>query len=99
VQPKISSGQRNAVRAAQQYIEVMAFSRSGLIDQLEYDGFSTQDATYAVDNLRVDWNRQAARSAAQYLEVMSFSLSGLIEQLEYDGYTSAQAQYGANAVY
>ncbi|AYA27548.1 hypothetical protein C6369_001370 [Rhodococcus rhodochrous] len=99
VQSQVSSGQRNAVRAAQQYIEVMAFSRSGLIDQLEYDGFSTEDARYAVDGLQVDWNRQAARSAAQYLEVMSFSLWGLIEQLEYDGYTTAQAQYGANAVY
>ncbi|MFD3810377.1 Ltp family lipoprotein [Rhodococcus sp. NPDC058639] len=75
------------------------FSRSGLIYHLEYEGFSTEDATYAVDRLGVDWNRQAARSAEQYLEMTSFSLSGLIEQLEYEGYTRAEAGYGANAAY
>ena len=76
-----------------------AFSRSGLIEQLEYEGFSTEDATYAVDNLNADWNKQAALSAEQYLEMTSFSRSGLIEQLEYEGFTSAQAEYGDNAVY
>lgn len=97
--PQISSGQRNAVRSAQQYIDMTAFSRSGLIEQLEYEDFSTEDATYAVDSLNVDWNKQAALSAEQYLEMTSFSLSGLIEQLEYEGFTSAQAAYGANAAY
>jgi hypothetical protein len=75
------------------------FSRSGLIDQLEYEGFSTADATYAVDSLTVNWNEQAALSAKQYLEMTPFSKSGLIEQLEYEGFTSAQAEYGANAAY
>ena len=40
------------------------FSRSGLIDQLKYEGFSTEDATVAVDSITVDWNEQAARKAA-----------------------------------
>ncbi|WP_240954918.1 Ltp family lipoprotein [Rhodococcus sp. 105337] len=78
---------------------MMPFSRSGLINQLEYEGFSTADATYAVDRLDVDWDRQAKRSAEQYLDMTSFSLSGLVEQLEYEGYTRAQAEYGANAAY
>jgi hypothetical protein len=99
VRPQISSSQRNAVRSAQQYIDMSPFSRSGLIDQLEFEGFSTADATYAVDSLTVDWNEQAALSAQQYLEMTSFSKSGLIEQLEFEGFTSAQAEYGANAAY
>lgn len=97
--PQVSSSQRNAVRSAQQYLEFSAFSRSGLIDQLEYEDFSTEDATYAVDSLDADWNEQAARSAEQYLDFTSFSKSGLIDQLVYEGYTYAQAEFGANSVY
>ncbi|SEL70255.1 Ltp family lipoprotein [Rhodococcus maanshanensis] len=97
--PQISSSQRNAVRSAQQYLDYSAFSRSGLIEQLEYEGFSTGDATYAVDSVNADWNEQAARSAEQYLDYTSFSKSGLIDQLVYEGYTYAQAEYGANAGY
>ncbi|WP_370654867.1 Ltp family lipoprotein [Prescottella sp. R16] len=97
--PQLSSGQRNAVWSAQQYLESAAFSRSGLIGQLEYDGFSTAEATYGVDSWIVDWNEQATLSARQYLGTMPFSQRGLIEQLQYDGFTSAQAQYGVNAAY
>ena len=74
----------------------MAFSRSGLITQLEFEGFSTQDATYGTDSLNTDWNEQAAKKAASYLETMSFSRSGLITQLEFEGFTPAQAEYGVS---
>ncbi|MGW4481036.1 Ltp family lipoprotein [Rhodococcus triatomae] len=97
--PQISSSQRNAVRSAQDYLDYAAFSRSGLIDQLEFEGFSTEDATYAVDSVNADWNEQAARSAEQYLDYTSFSKSGLIDQLVFEGYTYAQAEYGADAAY
>ncbi|WP_040796802.1 Ltp family lipoprotein [Nocardia higoensis] len=96
---QLSPGQQNAVQSAQQYLEISAFSRSGLIDQLEYEGYSTDDATSAVDSLNVDWNEQAAKSAKEYLELTSFSRSGLIDQLVYEGFTYAQAEYGVNAVY
>ncbi|WP_329604319.1 Ltp family lipoprotein [Mycolicibacterium fortuitum] len=48
--------QRNAVRTAKSYLSYTAFSRKGLIQQLEYEGFSTVDATFAVDSIAVDWN-------------------------------------------
>lgn len=95
----ITSSQRNAIQSAQQYLDYTAFSRSGLIHQLEFDHFSTADATFAVDSLTADWNEQAAKSAKQYLDYTSFSRSGLIDQLVYDGFTRAQAEYGANASY
>ncbi|PPJ36341.1 hypothetical protein C5E45_20010 [Nocardia nova] len=94
-----SSGQRNATQSAKQYLELSGFSRSGLIEQLEYEGYSTEDAAAAVDSLNVDWNEQAVRCAKQYLELTSFSRSGLIDQLVYEGFTHAQAEYGANAAY
>lgn len=93
-----SVSQRNARRSASQYLDFTAFSRSGLIGQLEFEGYSTADATYAVDSLDVDWNEQAAKSAAQYLEFSAFSRSGLIDQLVFEGYTREQAEYGVNAV-
>ena len=77
----------------------MAFSYSGLIEQLEYEGFSTAEATYAADHCGADWNEQAYKSAVSYLQFMSFSKSGLIEQLEYEGFTYEQAVYGVNKAY
>jgi hypothetical protein len=89
--------QSNAVSAAADYLNVSSFSRLGLIDQLEYADFSTEDATFAVDNVTVDWSEQAAKAAKDYLNVSSFSRGGLIDQLEYAKFTPAQATYGANA--
>jgi type IV secretory pathway VirB10-like protein len=88
--------QRNAFRSAESYLSFMAFSRSGLIEQLEYEGYSLADATYGVDGQMADWNAQAAKSAESYLEFMSFSRSGLIDQLMFEGYSQAEAEYGVS---
>lgn len=74
----------------------MAFSRSGLIDQLKYEGYTTEEATYGADNCGADWNEQAAKKAQQYMDIMSFSRQGLIDQLKYDGFTQSQAEYGVS---
>ena len=92
--PETSKG--NAVEQAESYLGGQHFSRSGLIDQLEYEGYSTADATYAVAAVSPDWNEQAAKAAASYLDGEAFSRSGLIEQLKYEGYTNSQAVYGVN---
>jgi hypothetical protein len=94
-----SSGQSNARRQAENYLDSQAFSRKGLIDQLEFEGYSTADATYAVDNVSVDWNEQAARKAAQYLDSQSFSRQGLLDQLLFEGFTRSQASYGVSVAY
>jgi colicin import membrane protein len=92
----VSASQNNALRAARNYISIMPFSRSGLIKQLEFEGYSTGDATYAVDELAPNWNEQAAKAAKNYLDIMPFSRSGLIDQLVFEGYTRDQATYGVN---
>jgi uncharacterized lipoprotein YddW (UPF0748 family) len=94
--PDESVAQENAREAAESYLDTQAFSRKGLIEQLEYEGYSTKDATYAVGAIAVDWKEQAAKSAASYLDTQAFSRSGLIEQLEYEGFTHRQAVYGVN---
>ena len=91
----LTMGQKNALDAANNYLEIMPFSHEGLIDQLSYDGYTEEDAKFAADNCGADWKEQAAKSAENYLDIMSFSKDGLIEQLEYDGYTNEQAVYGA----
>lgn len=97
--PRSPASQRNAARKAQEYLGFSAFSRQGLIEQLEYDGFSVNDATYAVDSLDMDWNQQAVEKAKEYLEFSSFSEDGLADQLEFDGFTGAQALYGVSIAY
>ncbi len=89
-----TAGQENARRSAVSYLEFGAFSRKGLIRQLKYEGYSTADATYAVDAVGPDWNAQAVKAAESYLENSAFSRSGLVQQLKYEGYTDQQAEYG-----
>jgi hypothetical protein len=92
------ASQQQAVQSAKQYLGMGGFSRTGLIKQLEYEHFSEDDATYAVDNITVDWNQQAAKSAKQYLSMGGgFSHDGLVNQLTYEGFTESQAEYGASA--
>ncbi len=93
----VSQGQKNARAKAQSYLGYSSFSRSGLIEQLEFEGFSTADATWAVDDLNPNWNEQAAKKAKSYLGYSSFSRSGLIDQLRFEGFTPEQAEYGVGA--
>lgn len=95
----LTPAQANAVRKAQSYLRVSAFSRTGLIDQLVYERFSLKVATFAVDYITVSWRNQAYKKAVAYLKISAFSLDGLIEQLEYEGFTRSQAVYGANRAY
>ena len=86
--------QKNAVEKAISYINLMPFSHKGLIEQLEYEKFSYDDAAYGATYCGADWYEQAVLKAASYLDLMSFSHDGLVEQLEYDGFTHDQAVYG-----
>lgn len=92
-----TTGERNALGAAKDYLELMAFSYQGLVEQLEYEKYSHDEAVYAADNCGADWNEQAAKAAKGYLKIMSFSKDKLIEQLEYGGFTHEQAVYGVEA--
>jgi hypothetical protein len=87
-------GQNNALRSAKQYLQFTAFSRSGLIHQLKFEGYTTAQAQYGAAHATTNWSAQAVKSAKQYLQTSPFSRSGLIHQLEFEGFTPAQATYG-----
>ncbi len=93
-----TTGMTNALGSARDYLDFMSFSREGLIGQLEYEGFTTEEAEYAVDNITVDWNEQAVGSANSYLDFTPFSQQGLISQLEFEGFTSDQAMYAIDNI-
>ena len=92
-----TTSQKNAVKKAKSYLEFTAFSRQGLIEQLEYEKFSYDDAVYGVDHCNANWSEQAVKKAKSYLEFMAFSRDGLIEQLEYEGFSYEEAVYGVEA--
>lgn len=92
--PKETVGQENARESAESYLDLSAFSRTGLIKQLKFEGYSEKDAIYGVDAQKADWNKQAAASAENYLEMSSFSRQGLIDQLVFEGFTKQQAEFG-----
>ena len=94
--PDETVGEENARKSADSYLSFSAFSRSGLIDQLLFEGFSQAEAEYGVDALGADWNEQAAKSAESYLEFSSFSRQGLIDQLVFEGFSQAEAEYGVS---
>ena len=80
-----------ATRMAKSYLASQGFSKSGLVEQLQYEGFSRSDASCGASHAGANWYAQAVKVARSYLRSQAFSRSGLIEQLEYEGFTYAQA--------
>lgn len=97
VQSNLSVEQNNAIAKAKAYLRSSSFSRSGLIKQLIYEGFSEADSIMATDSQNVDWREQAVTKARQYLGSSAFSYSGLIKQLKYEGFSDEHAIYGVDS--
>lgn len=90
---------KSALKKAQSYVDMMAFSEARLYDQLtsEYgEKFSHEAAQYAIENVQVDWYAEALESAITYQEMMSMSPAAIWDQLtsEYgEAFTPDQADY------
>ena len=87
----------DAVADAQEKVSdpYSGYSEKGVIEYLEGKGHSTEDATYAVQNIDVDWNEQAVKFAEAYMRRTSLSGEKIVEQLMYEGFTGEQAVYAA----
>lgn len=90
--------EKNALKQAQSYIDLMGFSEQDLKDQLEYHNYSISAIDYAIANCNVNWFYEAAEKAQDYLDTMSFSRTDLYEQLEYHGFTTEQIEYALKQV-
>ena len=93
---QMTTEQKNALRSAKSYLAFTAFSYEGLINQLEFEQYTHEDAVFAADNCGADWYEQALKSADSYLDYTAFSYKGLINQLEFEKYTTEQATYAAD---
>jgi colicin import membrane protein len=91
-------------RSAQQYLKIAGFSRQGLIDQCSSEfgeTFSVEEASFAVDNLGVDWNVEAVQSANSFLKTSGYSCQRLIDQLSSkfgEKFTAEEARYSATQI-
>lgn len=93
----LTTSQRNALKTAQSYLNHSSFSYTGLISQLEYEQYSTEDAVFAADNCGADWNAEALETAQGYLDSSAFSYEGLRQQLDYEDFTQEQVQYAIDS--
>lgn len=91
-------GQKNAVKKAKSYIKTMPFSYEGLIYQLEFEGFSSEEAVYGADHCEADWKEQCVEKAKDYLDLMAFSREGLADQLKFEGFTEEEIEYALNTI-
>jgi beta-lactam-binding protein with PASTA domain len=94
-----TTGQKNALKKAESYSNSMHMSKRGIYKQLtsEYgEGFTAEEAQYAIDNMKADWNANALAKAKSYQTSMSMSKSAIYNQLtsEYgEEFTAEEAQY------
>lgn len=94
-----TTGQKNALKKAESYSNTMHMSKNGIYKQLtsEYgEGFTKEEAQYAVDNMKADWKANALAKAKSYQDSMNMSKNAIYKQLtsEYgEGFTAEEAQY------
>lgn len=86
----------DALNKAKSYLSSSPCSPVGLVEQLQYDGYSEEAAKYAVANCGANWQIQAMKITNIYLDNYVFSRAAIIEQLEYEGFTHEDAIYGAD---
>ena len=93
-----TENQQKALDKANEYVDTLPLSHKGLIKQLEYDGYTTDVATYAADNCSANWNKEAKEMAEQYMDSTTYTYKDMVQQLETEGFTKEQAKFGAKAV-
>ena len=99
---------QQAISYAKRYLDIMPFSRKGLIKKLSsiYGAqFTDKQAETAVkyleDNELVDWNEQASLAATKYMEINNFSKEELLKKLSGTyglGFTEKEADYAIEAL-
>ena len=95
---------RNALSAAQTYVDWMHMSKARLYQQLTSpygEGFSEDAAQYAVDHVTANWKENALKTAQSYSDNMHMSKAAIYDQLvsEYgEQFTAEEAQYAVDHV-
>lgn len=88
--------QGEALKEAHKQLEYFDISYNGLVETLQWMGYSFEDAIFAAEYCGADWNEEALGCAQSYVDYSTFSYTVLIDQLMFDGFTEEQARWGAN---
>ncbi|HGN7092102.1 TPA: Ltp family lipoprotein [Staphylococcus aureus] len=99
IDDSMTRDQKSALKQAEFYSEHLHLSKQDIYHQLisEYGGkFPKDDAQYAINHLKADYNKNALESAKSYAKSLNMSTREIYDQLisEYGGrFTSSEAQY------
>ena len=91
----VSTEYKNALKKAKSYADTVHLSKEGMKKQLiEFENFTEEEATYAVDNAKIDWKKQALAKAKSYQETLALSTEGLKDQLlNFENFTEEEVNY------
>lgn len=98
----VSATKVAALKSAQTYSDTMHMSKQGIYDQLTSDAgdkFDDASAQYAVDHVKVDWNKNALKAAESYQKDQNMSPEAIRDQLTSDAgdkFTQDQADYAVS---
>ena len=92
-----SEKEKEIIKTAQGYVTSSHMSYDGIVKQLEYEGYSYDEATYGAEYCGADWKEQAVKAAKSYMSIFpEFTKDKLVEQLEYDGFSNENAIYAGD---
>ncbi|RND57024.1 Host cell surface-exposed lipoprotein [Lacticaseibacillus paracasei] len=84
---------------AKSYADSMHMSKAGIYDQLTSQSgekFTAEEANYAIENVKADWNKNALAKAKTYQKDMDMSPDAVREQLTSENgekFTADEANY------
>ena len=79
-EPEMTLSQKNAIQTAKDYLDYTAFSKKSLIEQLGFDGYTTEEATFAVNSIGEASGRHFHCAFLHYIE---FLVGNTIHPLSY----------------
>ena len=92
-----SEKEKEIIKTAQGYVTSSHMSYDGIVKQLEYEGYSYDEATYGAEYCGADWKEQAVKAAKSYMSIFpEFTKDKLVEQLEHDGFSNENAIYACD---
>lgn len=87
--------QEQAIIAVLDHLPESLFSRNVFINQIIAEGFTKEEAIFAVDAADIDWNNQALKTAQKVLEYENKTKQEIYDYLIIAEFTKSQAKYGA----
>lgn len=96
--PKVWIEKQNALSKAESYLKSSDFSKKELKEQLEFEWFTADAVSYAMDNINADWKKECLWKAKSYLKSSNFSKQGLREQLEFEWFLKEEIDYAINQI-